>query len=71
MLITPNSRLLFIGDSITDCGRARPGGEGGEALGKGCVSLVDLLLVAGDPAAATCVVNQGTSGSTVRDLKAR
>ena len=38
MLIAPNSKLRFIGDSVTDCGRARPGGEGGgEALGKGYI----------------------------------
>jgi len=28
MKIEQNSRLLFIGDSITDCGRAIPIGEG-------------------------------------------
>ena len=27
MIIQPNSKLLMIGDSITDCGRARPVGD--------------------------------------------
>jgi lysophospholipase L1-like esterase len=72
MLIHPNSKLVMIGDSITDCGRARPVGEGlFEALGKGYVSLVDALLQATHPEDRIRVVNMGTSGNTVRDLKAR
>lgn len=36
--IEPNSKLLMIGDSITDCGRAQPVGEGmNDALGRGYV----------------------------------
>jgi lysophospholipase L1-like esterase len=72
MLIHPNSKLVMIGDSITDCGRAKPVGEGlFEALGKGYVSLVDALLQASHPQDCIRVVNMGTSGNTVRDLKAR
>jgi len=40
MKIEQNSRLVFIGDSITDCGRAIPIGEG-SGLGNGYVSLVN------------------------------
>ena len=72
MLIQPNSKLVMIGDSITDCGRARPVGEGlFEALGKGYVSLVDAALQAKEARQRIRVVNMGTSGNTVRDLKAR
>jgi len=72
MKLQPNSKLVMIGDSITDCERARPVGEGlFEALGKGYVSLVDGLLGATYPAQRIRVVNMGTSGNTVRDLKAR
>ncbi len=72
MLIQPDSKLVMIGDSITDCERARPVGEGlFEALGKGYVSLVDGLLQTRYPAHRIRVVNMGTSGNTVRDLKAR
>jgi lysophospholipase L1-like esterase len=40
--ISSNSKLLMIGDSITDCGRAQPVGEGlFDALGKGYVACVD------------------------------
>jgi lysophospholipase L1-like esterase len=72
MIIQPNSKLVMIGDSITDCERARPVGEGlFEATGKGYVTLVDGLLGARYPADRIRVVNMGCSGNTVRDLKAR
>lgn len=72
MMIESGGKLVMIGDSVTDCGRARPVGEGlFEALGKGYVSLVDALLQATKPEKKIRVVNMGTSGNTVRDLKAR
>lgn len=72
MKLKKNQKLLFIGDSITDCGRVQPAGEGlGEALGRGYVAQIDALLGAVHPDLAIRVVNQGTSGHTVRDLKAR
>lgn len=62
----------MIGDSITDCDRARPVGEGlFDALGKGYVSLVDGLLTARYPDHRIRMVNMGVSGNTVRDLHAR
>lgn len=72
MRIEPGSKLLFIGDSVTDCGRAQPVGEGlFGALGNGYVSYVDALLQATVPGERIRVVNMGTSGNTVRDLQAR
>ena len=72
MILEPGSKLLFIGDSVTDCGRSQPIGEGlGDALGRGYVSLVDSLLGAAHPELGIRVVNVGTSGQTVRDLQAR
>jgi len=72
MNIAPHSKVVFIGDSITDCERARPVGEGlFGALGKGYVSLVEGLLYATDPGCAIRVVNMGSSGNTILDLKAR
>jgi lysophospholipase L1-like esterase len=72
MHIQPNSKLVMIGDSITDCERARPVGEGlFDALGNGYVSFVDGLLMARYPAHGIRVVNMGLSGNTVRDLQGR
>ena len=66
------AKLVMIGDSVTDAGRARPVGEGlFDALGKGYVSNVDALLGACRPELRIRVVNMGSSGNTVRDLKGR
>lgn len=72
LIIEPASRLVMIGDSITDCGRARPFGEGDpDALGNGYVSLINGLLSATYPAHRLRIINMGIGGNTVRDLKAR
>ena len=72
MKIAANSKLVFIGDSITDCERTRPVGEGlFGAIGKGYVALVDATLGAACPEKNIRVVNMGCSGNTVRDLKNR
>lgn len=70
--IANGSKWVLIGDSITDCGRTQPVGEGlFGALGTGYVSMVDALIGATYPDAHLRLVNMGTSGNTVRDLKAR
>ncbi|MBB6671106.1 SGNH/GDSL hydrolase family protein [Cohnella nanjingensis] len=72
MKLAHGDKLVMIGDSITDCGRGRPIGEGlGDGLGRGYVSLVDGLLQTVYPQTAVRIVNVGTSGNTVRDLNAR
>jgi lysophospholipase L1-like esterase len=60
----------MVGDSITDCGRARPVGEM-DGLGSGYVSQVNALLGAAYPAHRIRVMNTGVSGNTVLDLEAR
>jgi lysophospholipase L1-like esterase len=71
--LQPRDRWLFIGDSITDCGRKRPIGEGPNeaALGSGYVSLVASALTATYPDYGIHVLNMGVAGDTVRDLKVR
>lgn len=70
--IPPRRKLVMIGDSITDAGRARPGGDqSGGALGRGYVAMVDTLLGAVYPDQLISIVNTGISGNTVRDLKGR
>lgn len=72
MKLAKHQKLLFIGDSITDCERIKPVGEGlKEALGHGYVSIVDALLTSTYPELGIRVVNMGISGHTVRDLKER
>jgi lysophospholipase L1-like esterase len=72
MRIPQHTKLVMIGDSITDCNRARPVGEGvGDALGNGYVSMINALIASTDPTSDIRVVNMGVSGNTVRDLKAR
>jgi lysophospholipase L1-like esterase len=72
MKIEAGSKLVMIGDSITDCGRARPVGEGlHDAYGTGYVRFVDALLGAVYPERAIRVVNMGCSGDNVLHLKNR
>lgn len=72
MVIKPNSKMVMIGDSITDAGRAQPVGEGlFDALGRGYVSFIDALLGTVYPDLGIRVVNMGSGGHTVRDLDRR
>jgi lysophospholipase L1-like esterase len=72
MKIPCNRMLLMIGDSITDCGRARPIAESVSwDLGNGYVALVNALLGATCPEQKIRIRNMGVSGNTVRDLAAR
>jgi lysophospholipase L1-like esterase len=72
MKIAKGSKLVMTGDSITDCSRAQPVGEGlFEAIGRGYVMQVDAQLSAAYPERGIRVVNMGNSGNTVRDLKTR
>src|SRR5579884_4100370 len=71
MLLEKNDKLVLIGDSITDCGRS-PAGEGAnEGIGRGYVAQIEALLHSVYPELSIRVINKGTSGNTVRDLKAR
>lgn len=75
MNLPAHSRVLFIGDSITDCSRG-PSGEANAwepnfGLGQGYVSMIHAWLGATYPEAGIRVSNRGISGNTVRDLAAR
>ncbi len=72
MLLNKNDKLVMIGDSVTDCGRARPVGEGlFGAIGTGYVGYVNALIDATYPELKIRVVNMGSSGNNVKDLAAR
>jgi len=69
--VAQGARWVAIGDSITDAGRNKPIGEAPNGLGTGYVLTMDALLQAWYPARRIRMFNVGTSGHTVRDLKAR
>jgi lysophospholipase L1-like esterase len=72
MKLQANNKLVMIGDSITDCGRTQPVGEGlFGPHGNGYVNLVSALLGSVYPELGLRVVNMGTSGHTVKDLEQR
>jgi len=72
MKLQKGSKLVMIGDSITDAGRGRPVGEGlFDPLGRGYSCFVNALLGTAYPQLGIRVVNMGCSGNTVRDLKSR
>jgi lysophospholipase L1-like esterase len=72
MIFEKSDKLVMIGDSITDCGRKQPVGEGlGDGLGNGYIAIVDALLSTVYPEQSPRLVNMGISGNTVRDLKNR
>ncbi|OIJ13931.1 GDSL family lipase [Anaerobacillus alkalilacustris] len=72
MKLEKGQKLLFIGDSVTDCERTKPEGEGlFGALGKGYVSYIDALIQSVYPELSIRIVNKGVNGNTVRDLAKR
>lgn len=70
MQLADKDTLLFIGDSITDCERARPVGAR-TGLGNGYVAQINALLGALRPQQRIRVLNVGTSGHRIIDLQAR
>ncbi|HEY2673582.1 MAG TPA: SGNH/GDSL hydrolase family protein [Rugosimonospora sp.] len=67
MLFQANQRVVFIGDSITDCGRR----DLYAPFGNGYMSLVRAFVTARQPDMRLTWFNHGISGDTVRNLSAR
>jgi len=68
MAAMESQRILFQGDSITDCGRDRQDPHG---LGGGYVSMVAANALAREPDIDVEFLNRGISGNRVYDLEAR
>lgn len=74
MNLPPNAVLLFQGDSITDCGRAKtfpdlaPPANHNQALGAGYAGRAAGKLLAGFPERGFRLHNRGVSGNRVTDL---
>lgn len=70
--IHPDSTLLMIGDSITDCGRVSRAAEAvRDPLGYGYVKFIHNVLGAICPGHNIRILNRGVSGNTVRQLAVR
>lgn len=67
MIFEAGQKVLFIGDSITDCGRI----DEDPPYGNGYMSLVRAFVTARRPELGLTWVNHGIGGNTVRDLAAR
>jgi acyl-CoA thioesterase I len=65
--LSKETKLLFIGDSITDCGRK----QDEEKLGQGYVRIIRDFLAAKDPVHCPIVLNRGISGNKIPDLQNR
>ena len=65
--IEDNETMLFIGDSITDCGRRGPEAP----LGNGYVSMFVELATARFPARRIRYLNKGIGGNRITDLRER
>ncbi len=67
LALSTKARWVFIGDSITDCGRR----QCPESMGSGYVRIIRDYLLAREPAAAPTVINAGISGNKITDLQGR
>ena len=67
MIFDREQKVLFIGDSITDCGRR----QAHAPYGNGYVALARAFLLSRYAALGLSVENRGIGGNTVRDLAAR
>jgi len=67
MIFQHGQKVLFVGDSITDCGRR----EWARPYGDGYVTLVRSLIIARYPELGLTFTNMGVGGDTVRDLATR
>ncbi|MHC5268758.1 SGNH/GDSL hydrolase family protein [Enterococcus sp. LJL98] len=72
MKLDKKSKIVFIGDSVTDSGRNDQIAPGHfSSLGEGYVSLISAALTALYPAAEMMVINKGVNGHKVTDLEKR
>lgn len=67
MLFEQGQKIVFIGDSITDCGRR----DANAPYGNGYMSLARAFLIARYPELGLRFENRGVGGDTVRHLAAR
>lgn len=64
-------RAMFTGDSVTDCGRLRPVGDGAGTLGDSYLANIFVQTWTNNPQNNVRFFNSATSGDTTRKLVAR
>lgn len=69
--IHKNSTILISGDSVTDCGRARPYGDPQTGLGNGYPFFLQNIITGTYPELQIKIVNAGISGETSRHVAER
>lgn len=67
MIFETGQRIVFIGDSVTDCGRR----AGAAPYGEGYMNLVRTLVEAAHPELGLIWFNRGIAGDTTRHLRER
>jgi len=67
-VLKDNETILFIGDSITDCGRREPEHQ---PLGCGYVNMFADMLAVREPEKKINIINTGIGGDTIEDLRSR
>ena len=65
--IRNGQKIVFIGDSITDCGRR----DAQRPLGAGYVKLFADLMIIREPAKRITIINKGIGGDNVLGLRNR
>ena len=70
-VLAAGSTVLFIGDSITDGGRARTGNDYNHTMGQGYAFLISARLGEQFAGRRLTFLNRGNSGNRILDLKAR
>lgn len=68
LLLKPGAKVLFQGDSITDCGRAR---DNACDLGRGYANFIASWILAKHPDTGLDFVNRGIGGDRIYDLETR
>jgi lysophospholipase L1-like esterase len=74
MLFKENETLVFIGDSVPECGRSYPDGEGQvnqNPLGNGFPAFVNAMMTALHPELHMRIINKGIGGNQSRHLVER
>lgn len=71
LIFEKHSRIVFVGDSITDADRDRTAIPGGWGYGHGYVNTLHNLLTAVYPDKALCTINEGINGNDIVDMSER